>query len=111
MKARNLLLRCFADKNEFGWQAFCIDFDLAAQGATLDEARDRLRGMIAEYVEDAMIGDDQQYAEAFLSRRSPWQLVLKYHLYRLWNKVQSRSKALAPLAFRSPLPVAPAHAN
>lgn len=83
LQARQMLLRCYAEQKQGCWQAFCLDFDLAAQADSFEEARDKLHQMIAEYVYDALAGEDRAYAESLLSRRAPLRLWAKYYAYRL----------------------------
>lgn len=80
MKPNELILHCYAIKDGSQWVAMCLDFDLAAQGDTFDEARQSLDGQIRSYVEDALIGDDQQHAPALLARKAPFTEWVKYWL-------------------------------
>ncbi len=79
--ANHLLLRCYAEKDEDQWLAFCVDLTLAAQGDTLEQARARLHEQIAEYVHDALIGEDRPYARDLLPRPAPLRERLRYHAY------------------------------
>jgi hypothetical protein len=81
MKPTQLLLRCYAEKVGNQWQAFCLDLSLAAQGDTFAEAKDKLDAMVAEYVYDALVGDDREHAEQLLTRRAPLRDWLKYYWY------------------------------
>ncbi|MDD2558236.1 MAG: hypothetical protein RBR43_05675 [Desulfuromonadaceae bacterium] len=83
MKPRNLILRCYAEKKEAHWQAFCLDLNLAAQGDGLEDVKARLDEMINSYVYDATAGDDQEYAGQLLPRRAPLGFWLKYYWYKL----------------------------
>lgn len=69
MKPRELLLRCYANKYDDQWQAFCIDFGLAAQGDSYEEVKAKLSDMIREYLYDALVGEDKEYAEQLLQRK------------------------------------------
>jgi predicted RNase H-like HicB family nuclease len=70
VKPTDLVLRCYAEKAGDQWQAFCLDFCLAAQGDTLSEAKEKLESMIAEYVYDALAGEDRDFGPQLLSRRA-----------------------------------------
>ncbi len=68
MKINTLILRCYAKYDEGQWIAFCLDFDLAAQADTFEQAKTKLENMIKEYVFDALVGEDKEYAEQLLTR-------------------------------------------
>ena len=75
------------------WVALCLDFDLAAQGETFEEARNHLDGMITEYVADALTGPDRDHAASLLNRRAPWRYWLHYYLLGLAQWVRGRTPA------------------
>lgn len=77
--------RCYAEKKDGKWQAFCVDLCLAAQADTLDEVRKKLDAMVDEYVKDALFGEDKDYAEALLKRKAPLRERLKYQLFAMFN--------------------------
>ncbi|MGH8478209.1 MAG: DUF1902 domain-containing protein [Gammaproteobacteria bacterium] len=81
MKPTQLLLRCYAQKVGDQWQALCLDLSLAAQGDTFAEVRDKLDAMVAEYVYDALAGEDREYGPQLLTRRAPLRDWLKYYWY------------------------------
>lgn len=87
MKPQQLLLRCYAQQKEGQWQAFCIDFSLAAQADSFAEARHKLEGMIVEYLTDALVGQDRAYAEQLLGRRAPLYQRLTYTYYCILHSV------------------------
>lgn len=78
-------VRCYAEMKDGYWQAFSIEYGLAAQGDSLEEVRQKLDAMIREYLTDAY-GEDRRYQRQLLSRRAPFSQVLKYHYYSvLWR--------------------------
>ena len=81
MKPRELLLRCYANKHDDQWQAFCIDFGLAAQGDSYEEVKAKLSDMIREYLYDALVGEDKEYAEQLLQRKAPFKQTATYYWY------------------------------
>jgi len=81
MKINTLILRCYARYHEGQWIAFCLDFDLAAQADTFEQAKTKLESMIKEYVFDALVGEDKGYAEQLLTRKAPLFEWLKYYYY------------------------------
>lgn len=108
MKADKLLLRCYAEQVGDQWQAFCLDFDLAAQGDGFNDARERLDCMIVEYVYDALAGEDREYAEQLLSRRAPMHMWAKYYLYSFAFRVLHIRNSIHRM-FKTPVPLAPAN--
>lgn len=111
MQPKQLFLRCFAEQKEGQWQAFCLEFDLAAQADTLDEVKRKLEEMIFDYVNDALAGEDQAFAEQLLSRRAPLSLHMRYHLMKLRNKLHMAHNGVRHL-FNEKMPLIPAdHRN
>ncbi len=87
MKPNDLILKCFAEYDGESWSAICLDFTLAAQAETFEEAKNKLEVMIIEYVNDALSGEDRPYARQLLSRRAPLSLWLQYYWMRVKNKL------------------------
>lgn len=82
MKAERLIVRCYAERKDSQWQALCLDFCLASQADTFDEAIEKLDLMIYDYVYDALEGEDKEFAESFLlNRRAPFKYWAKYYFY------------------------------
>jgi hypothetical protein len=107
VKTTNLIVRCYAEHAGDQWQAFCVDYCLAAQAASFDEAKQKLEGMICEYVYDALEGDDQEYADQFLlNRPAPLRYRLKYNMYRFLSKVGPIKDEVRKL-FMEPIPLVP----
>lgn len=103
MKPKQLFLRCFADTSNGQWQVFCLDLDLAAQGDTLDEAKQKLESQISEYVFDALAGEDQAYSDQLLSRRAPLRLWVRYYWYGFLIKVWHVQNGIKRFKERLPL--------
>ena len=78
IKPSRLVLRCYAEKVDNQWQAFCLDFTLAAQADSFEQARRKLEKMILAYVYDALAGEDRQHAGELLTRRAPLKYWAKY---------------------------------
>ncbi|CCE25706.1 conserved protein of unknown function [Methylotuvimicrobium alcaliphilum 20Z] len=83
MNPEQLIMKCYAEQEGDCWVAVCLNFNLAAQGDTYEEAKTKLESMIREYVHDALIGDDKPYAAQLLSRSAPLSLWLRYQIIRL----------------------------
>jgi hypothetical protein len=82
-------IRCYAEQEGDQWVAYCIDFSLAAQGSTFDEARDLLHKQIVSYVNEALT-IDRDHMHELLNRRAPLAFVAKFHAYALWSKLFRR---------------------
>ncbi len=104
MKAPDLVLRCYAEMVEGQWQAFCLDLSLAVQGESLPEAQDKLLNMIREYVCDALIGEDKEYANQLMSRRAPFHYWLKFYFIVGLKKIGKLHDDVRVL-FSQPLPL------
>lgn len=87
IRTRNLMLRCYANKHNEQWQAFCIDLSLAAQGDSLPEVKQKLENMIQDYVYDALAGEDREFADSLLNRKAPFKQIAVYHLIGLMQKI------------------------
>ncbi len=101
MKADELLVHCYAERKDGQWQAFCLDFDLAAQADTFEEVRAKLDAMLDDYVAEATrpSGLPRQPAalrrHTLLSRRQVRRMVPLHH--HQINKLQSsRQRAVYP---------------
>lgn len=106
LNTRNLLLRCYANKRDDQWQAFCIDLSLAVQGETFPEVKQKLESMMLEYVYDALAGEDKEFAEQLLSRKAPLYQRATYHLIRVGHHVGLLRDGLHKL-FKEPMPLVP----
>nr|VFK47410.1 MAG: hypothetical protein BECKTC1821E_GA0114239_10841 [Candidatus Kentron sp. TC]VFK48559.1 MAG: hypothetical protein BECKTC1821D_GA0114238_10621 [Candidatus Kentron sp. TC]VFK61896.1 MAG: hypothetical protein BECKTC1821F_GA0114240_10651 [Candidatus Kentron sp. TC] len=80
---RSKLLHCYVEKKEGIWQAFCLDFTLAAQGESRDDSIKKLELMIEEYVHDAVYGENKKHAKQLLSRRAPLVYWVKYYVHKV----------------------------
>jgi hypothetical protein len=75
-----LVVRCVAQSvDESQWQAFSLEFGLAAQADSFVEARSKLDGMIQDYLYDALVGEDREHAAELLSRKAPWWVFARYY--------------------------------
>lgn len=105
MRPKHLLLRCYAKKDENNqWNAFCIDFGLAAQGESLEEVIIKMKDMIEEYLYDALVGDDVEFVEQLLSRRAPFKQIITYHYYDLMFRIGMLKDGVHAL-FKTPMPM------
>lgn len=79
MNTRELVLRCYGKKQSGQFVVVCLDFNLAAQGDTFDEAWQKLQQQIHEHLDDALAGEDKAHVEQMLNRRAPLSLHLDYY--------------------------------
>lgn len=76
-----IVVRCFAERKDGQWQAFSLEFGLAAQADSLGEVRAKLESMIETYVQEALT-EDRVHAKALLARKGTWGVRLKFYRYR-----------------------------
>lgn len=84
MKANRLILRIYGEQSDGQWSFICLDFSLAAQADTIEEASALLKSQIKEYLIDALEGQDREYAPQLLKRRAPLKYWAKWWCAR-WN--------------------------
>ena len=99
-----IVARCFAERKDDQWQAFSLEFGLAAQADSLAEVRAKLESMIESYVHEALT-DDRAHAKALLSRKGTWRVYLRYYCYRLLS-ILSHARGTFDV-FNEALPVDP----
>jgi hypothetical protein len=71
------LLRCYAERHEGRWEAFCVDFDIAVQGSTFEEVYRTLKVSVTDYIErlNELPARDRQ---RLLRRRAPFWSRLRF---------------------------------
>lgn len=74
------LIRCFAQRHGNRWEAICLDFDLAVQGDSFEDVYRSLDTAVDEYVKYIATIEDSAERQAFLNRRVPFGLRLKFTL-------------------------------
>jgi hypothetical protein len=83
-------LRCFANRDkDGGWQAVCIDLDIAAQGRSLHEVRKMLSRSISMYL-DEVGKEDAATRQQLLRRQAPWSVRARYHMGKATFSVMNR---------------------
>jgi hypothetical protein len=107
MSTRQLVLRCYAEKKQEHWQAFCLEFDLAVQAESFQEAKSKLEAQIVDYVTDALVGEDKEYADQLLSRRAPLRHWAKWYWYCASSNFFNMKNGVHKL-FKEPMPLIPA---
>jgi len=98
-----LTVRCIVEPKNGQWQAFSLEFGLAAQADSMEDAKRRLDLMIRSYVHDALVGEDREHAHELLSRRATWPIYFHYYLACVFSKIGARSNQV----YRDPLALEP----
>ena len=109
MKTADLVLHRIAREEDGVWAALCLDLDLAAQGETLPEAKEKLEQMIEDYIFDALAGDDRQHAGQLLSRKAPLVEWARYYWTVFFNKLWHAKDDMKLKPFTETLPLRPCH--
>lgn len=86
IKPEDMILRCMAHRTARGtWVAKCIDFDLATEEASLEEAKQDLLSMMTSYIDAVYDTEDQESIPALLLRKGPWYDRLIFNILSLIN--------------------------
>lgn len=108
MKACELTLHGLLRREKEGyWAAYCLDFTLYATGETAEEAMGKLRVIVEEYLTDALVGDDQPYADDLLNRRAPWADWVRFYWLSFLQHFHRIKDSLHSTAFALPVPMVP----
>ncbi|WP_323119970.1 hypothetical protein [Burkholderia alba] len=107
MKPSQLILHCLGRKDGDQWVVMCLDFSLAEQTESFDEARKLLDSQISAYLNDALIGLDREHAADLLHRRAPLKYWAQFYLARCAHGITNNKLVKA---FREPVPMKPVHA-
>lgn len=73
-------IHCYAEGGPSGWEAVCLDFDVAAQGDTLEEAISSLTEAVALYLETVGALPEEE-RRRFYRRRAPLGLWLRWGMH------------------------------
>lgn len=109
MNAPKLLLRVYGERKDGQWTVMCLDFSLAAQADTLEEAQKLLSAQIVHYVKDATVGRDKEHAGELLRRRAPVKYWAKFYFLKLWQLLAHRRLGRRAADFQA-MPLVPAGA-
>jgi hypothetical protein len=73
------VLSCYAVQRKDGWEAICLDFDIAVQGESFAEVSHNLDDALHSYIQyvGTLPEEDQK---RFLKRRVPWRVRMKFGL-------------------------------
>lgn len=78
-QGRILVLRCYAERSDVSCTAICIDLDIAAEGASMSEAKAILEEMVESYLETVMSLPEPD-RKRLLTRKSPLSVRIKWFL-------------------------------
>lgn len=100
-----LLVRCVAERKGDQWQAFSLEFGLAAQADSFPAVKKKLDSMILEYLTEALTGADREHASVLLRRRATARVYAKYHAASALNKIRSATGSVR--VFQEPVGFTP----
>lgn len=104
MKRTDGSFLCFAHGDASGWEAICIDFDIAVQGDSLDAVKASLTIAINSFVNDLQREDETTRA-ALLNRRAPFWVTLGLTMKLIAFNVFRRPNRQAQASFPVTCPV------
>jgi hypothetical protein len=107
MQPKRLLLHILGSRQDGQWTLLCLDFDLAVQSASLEDAEARLKSQIKGYLKDALGGDDVEHARTLLRRKAPARYWAMYYLYSILGHFR-RNGRNGHISRHEPIPMVPA---
>ncbi len=108
MRPESLVVRCLAMREGTHWVALCLDFDLAAQGESINEVKESLDAQIRDYVLEAATVD-QAHAPYLLRRKAPLRYRMLFRWLELKEKIAHKVSS-GRAAYERAMPLVPAHA-
>lgn len=84
--------RCYAEREDGQWMAFCVDLTLAVQGESYEEVREKLHKQVISYVNEALT-IDRDHAQELLNRRAPLAWMAKFHFYSFMSTLATRGRS------------------
>jgi hypothetical protein len=97
---KNQPLVCIAIGRSDGWEAFCLDFDLAVQGRSFEEVKCDLHKAVKMYVE-AACAEPEPARSQLLSREAPFftRLMWAWRLFLATISRRANRDSSAPIEF------------
>ncbi len=92
MSPSSLIIHCLFERHGDQWQAFSLEFGLAAQASSIDEAESKLQSMVESYVFDALVGEDKEHASTLLKRRATMSVYVRYYYTALISHFKRLTK-------------------
>jgi len=105
-----LVVHCLIEGHASHWEAHSLEFGLSAQAESMEEAKRKLNAMISSYLFDALVGEDQAYAEELLNRRATFKTYIRYYtiiVTNLLRRLTQRDNDKDHEIYRNPVPLAP----
>ena len=96
-------LRCYAYRDGQGWEAICVDLDIATFAASLDEVKASLATCIDMYL-GRVAELPAEERRRFLKRRSPWHLRAKLALMTWLSGLRGEDGRSQGFMFHSHVP-------
>lgn len=62
---------CYLTERDGVWEGLCADLDIAVEGRSLEDTRDRLGQAVRSYLADVM-AEAPEHRARLLKRRAPW---------------------------------------
>lgn len=87
-----LVVHCLLDHKEGRWEAYSLEFGLAAQAESEQAVREKLENMVSSYLYDALVGDDKEHAVQLLQRRATLSVYVKYSVAWLFCHFQGGNR-------------------
>lgn len=77
---KNLIIKCYAKQTRNVWVALCLNYNLATQADTSEEAKTKLEEQIVSYVDEAL--QDKIYGQQLLQRKAPISNWIEYYIIK-----------------------------
>ncbi len=105
MKPNDLILRCYAEQEKDGsWFSICIDLNLAVQGDSVKEVKEKMHTVIHDYIDEALT-EDVEYIGDLLPRRAPMSFILKYYVISVVHSFYHAANCVKACKFKEFMPL------
>ncbi len=91
LASQNAILVCVAHGHQGRWEALCLDYDLAVQGISLPEVREKLELALQDYV-SAAEAEAEPARSQLLNRRAPFFVRLAWGFRFLLAAIFGRNR-------------------
>lgn len=103
-------LRCYAKEEGDLFVAVCIDLSLAAQGSSIEEAKENLDSQILFYLKD-VVENEKDNLQYLVPRKAHWSQLLTYHYLKWRNKTIGAGEKFQRYLRNPSLPSIPDHSH
>jgi len=105
MKVSDLVLRCYAEREEDGsWFAICLDLNLYSRADNFEEAKSKLNKLIGGYLKEAVTKDAEHFSD-LVPRRAP--LFFWFRYFCVWCLIKLHQHTRDLMKFKLSLPMVP----